>query len=122
MPKYRMTLDALEEPYTLPEPAAPEDDVEYPTLGILDSGIEPTDAIGPWIIEERWSPYPSAEQDHGHGTFVAGVAEYGDQPEHERWVDGDRIRLFDANVFPNENAVGQVFESEVVTNIEEALD
>ena len=122
MPRCRMSLDALSESYEEPEPLVPKEGTEYPKLGVLDSGIEPIEPLAPWLMEERRSSYPPEEQDHDHGTFVAGVAQYGDQFEHERWVGGEPMKLFDANVFPDENVMGGgVNESDVIANIEEVL-
>lgn len=122
MPRYRMTLDGLDDNYGLPEPTLPEEGAEYPSLGILDSGIEPIEHLAPWLAGERWSPYPEEEQDHSHGTFVAGVAQYGDQLEGTDWVGGLPSRIVDANVFPNEKLFpAGVPEDEVISNVEEAL-
>lgn len=122
MPKFRMTLDGSAGSYELPDAVYPQLGAEYPKLGILDSGIEPINHLEPWLAEQRWSPYPDQEQDHQHGTFVAGVALYGDRFEQSSWIDGLPSRLYDACVFPDERlyATG-VPEDEVIGNIEEAL-
>lgn len=121
MPRYEMTLDGLSLPYELPDIKTPEGE-EHPSLGILDSGVERIDHLAPWLMEERWSTYPDSEQDHEHGTFVAGVALYGDEFEREEWVDGLPAMVFDAAVFPNPKVVGSVRESEIISNIQEALE
>lgn len=122
MPRYRMTLDGMDNAFELPEPMLPDEGAEYPALGILDSGIEPIPHLAPWLPEPRWSPYPDAEQDHRHGTFVAGVAEYGDRLEHADWVDGLPLCICDANVFPDERLYPNgVPEDEIIANISEAL-
>ena len=120
MPRYEMTLDSLSLPNDIPDIKTLNGE-EYPTLGVLDSGIERIDHLAPWLIENQWSTYPDSEQDRAHGTFVAGVALYGDEFEHEAWVDGLPAKLFDATVFPNPKVVGNVKESEVISNIQEAL-
>lgn len=123
MPKFRMTLDGLSNAYELPDIASPVEGEEYPTLGILDSGVEPIPHIAPWLAGPRWSPYPIQEQNHGHGTFVAGVALYGDQLEKAEWVGGTQPRIIDANVFPDDRLYPSgVSEDEIIGNIEEALD
>ena len=123
MLKFRMTLDGLSDAYELPDIASPVEGEEYPTLGILDSGVEPIPHIAPWLAGPRWSPYPIQEQNHGHGTFVAGVALYGDQLEKAEWVGGTQPRIIDANVFPDDRLyLSGVSEDEIISNIEEALD
>ena len=121
MPRYEMTLDGLNVPYEVPDVKEPDGE-EHPSLGILDSGVETIGHLAPWLMEERWSTYPDNEQDHGHGTFVAGVALYGDEFEQEDWIDGQPAMIFDAAVFPDPDVVGTVRESEIISNIKEALE
>lgn len=121
MPRYEMVLDGLAVPYDLPDVKLPDESGEYPSLGILDSGIEPIEHLSPWLMEDRWSNYPSNEIDASHGTFVAGIAQYGDEFEWADWVGGMPARLFDAAVFPDQKVIDVVKESEIISNIREAL-
>ena len=34
--------------------------------------------LSPWLSDDRWTVYPESEITPSHGTFVAGVALYGD--------------------------------------------
>ncbi len=51
----------------------PERGVEYPVVGVIDTGVDPANALlAPWIVA-REEYVPIAERDYGHGTFVAGL-------------------------------------------------
>lgn len=52
---------------------APEDGIDYPTVGIFDSGVCPNNTfLGPWI-EARESYVPPGQENYEHGTMVAGL-------------------------------------------------
>lgn len=116
MPKLKATLDMLDAP-GVPAPATPVDGEVYPVLGILDSGVAANAHIGPWLKGGRWSPYIEEDLDPSHGTFVAGVALYGDEMEGEAWVGGARPLVVDASVFPAEG----VDEDELIDSIDRAM-
>ncbi|MBC16250.1 MAG: hypothetical protein CL942_04270 [Desulfovibrio sp.] len=51
----------------------PEQGVDYPIVGIVDSGINPNDPyLAPWVIG-RETYIPTGLQNNSHGTFVAGL-------------------------------------------------
>ena len=55
----------------------PRTDIEYPIIGIVDSGTSLTDALlSPWRVA-REAYVPQSEQDNGHGSFVAGLIAHG---------------------------------------------
>lgn len=118
MPKYVVSLDLLknEAPVDVLRPLSK---IRYETLGILDNGIAPIPHLTPWISEERWTVYPESEINPTHGTFVAGVALYGDVCEGKEWVGHNGIKLFDAAIFPN-NSSG-LDEDELIANIRDAI-
>ena len=118
MPKYAVSLDCIDEQTSIDvmNPAAGQ---RYETLGILDNGIEPIPHLEPWIDSERWTVYPESAISPTHGTFVAGVALYGDICEGEDWVNHGGVKLFDAAVFPNESE--SLEEDELIANIREAI-
>lgn len=118
MPKYVISLDSIQddEPIDIVKPINEE---RYETLGILDTGISAIPHLKPWIADERWTVYPDSEIDSTHGTFVAGVALYGDACEGKNWVGHNGIKLFDATVFPN--TPDGIDEDELIENIKEAI-
>lgn len=119
MPKYVISLDFLEEDDDIPI-KKPDSEKNYMTIGILDNGIETIPHLKPWIDIERWSPYPESSINPTHGTFVAGIALYGDECEGKGWVGHKGIKLFDAAVFPDTSKEG-LDEDELIANIKEAV-
>lgn len=119
MPKYVVGLDFLEETSNIPI-KKPEDGKSYLTIGILDNGIEPIANLKPWMDIARWSPYPENSINPTHGTFVAGIALYGDECEGKSWVGHKGIKLFDATIFPDTSKEG-LDEDELIANIKEAI-
>lgn len=119
MPKYVISLDFLEEDDDIPI-KKPDSEKNYMTIGILDNGIETIPHLKPWIDIERWSPYPESSINPTHGTFVAGIALYGDECEGKGWVGHKGIKLFDAAVFPD-TSKERLDEDELIANIKEAV-
>ena len=119
MPKYVISLDFLEEDDDIPIKKS-DSEKNYMTIGILDNGIETIPHLKPWIDIERWSPYPESSINPAHGTFVAGIALYGDECEGKGWVGHKGIKLFDAAVFPDTSKEG-LDEDELIANIKEAV-
>ena len=119
MPKYTVSLDFVDNDQEIPI-KMPENGKNYLTIGILDNGIAPIPNLKPWMENDRWSPYPTDSINPTHGTFVAGVALYGDECQGENWVGHKGIKLFDAAIFPDTNKEG-LDEDELIENIKEAV-
>lgn len=119
MPKYSVRLD-MEEDGGMISVSHPKEGKKYETIGILDNGIADIPHLKPWLIEERYSAYPEQYMKKNHGTFVSGVAVYGDRLENQEWVGTDGLRLFDACVFPDTDKEG-IEEDELIRNIQEAV-
>lgn len=118
MPKYVVSLDSIQEEaaITVMNPTVGH---RYETLGILDNGVAAIPHLAPWIDGKRWTVYPESSITPTHGTFVAGVALYGDICERREWVGHGGIKLFDATIFPNEKE--PLEEDELIANIREAI-
>ncbi len=119
MPKYAVSLDSLEDKNDIPIKVL-ENNKNYVTIGILDNGIADIPHLKSWIDIERWSPYPKTSINPTHGTFVAGIALYGDELEDKEWIKHKGIKLFDATVFPDTSKEG-LDEDELIENIKEAI-
>ena len=119
MPRYSLALDFLPSEDSI-KIKKPLEGVNYAIVGILDSGISRISYLEPWLEKDKWSVYPPSSIDNEHGTFVAGVALYGDDCENKNWVGHSGIRLFDATVFPDTNKEG-LEEDELISNIREAI-
>ena len=119
MPKYTISLDFLEASETV-DIQYPKEGYEYVTVGILDNGIARIPHLAPWMQDERWTVYPESNITPSHGTFVAGVALYGDSCENKNWIGHNGIKLFDAAVFPDTTKEG-LEEDDLIQNIKEAI-
>jgi hypothetical protein len=114
--RYKATLDSLSEEKPLKK-IVPEDEKEYPIIGVLDSGISNTNPyLAPWIKGQR-SPYLESELNKSHGTFVAGILVYGDLLEDNIDTLSEPCYLFDAAVFPAEG----IDEDDLIRNIQEIV-
>ena len=100
-----------------PRPIPRDPERDYPTLGILDSGVAITDSLNDWVVA-RTSNYPPEARNELHGTMVASAALYADRFAGEGWTGvKDGINIVDAQVVSN----GRVSEDELLDNIEEAV-
>ncbi len=119
MPKYTLSLDFVNYSNDV-STIYPEDGKRYETLGILDNGIANIPQLQPWIENNRWTIYPENVISATHGTFVAGVALYGDILEQKDWVGHNGIKLFDATIFPDTEKES-IDEDDLIANIQEAI-
>ncbi len=86
------------ENFTIP---SPEHKGSYPKLCIVDGGV--SDIYGDWI-EERWGLISNADKDENHGTFIAGLAIFGQQLNGNaicREIDG--CKIIDLDILPRED-------------------
>jgi len=96
----------------------PSSEYEYPIVGIVDSGIEPTNShLAPWIAgrEEYVAP---GDRDHDHGTFVAGLAVHAQRLNRHPMFSDTSSRLLDILAMP---ANGRISEDELLSILEDAL-
>jgi len=103
---------------TLPRP---EPGVQYPIIGIIDSGIKRGhEFLEPWLYK-REVYVPDAYQDNYHGTFVAGVIQYGHilNNFNQRQTN---YRFLDIVALPNNNPVNGPVDSLSEDNFIEILN
>lgn len=61
----------------------PDPEVDYPVVGVIDSGTTPGDPqLEPWIVS-RETYVSVADQDNRHGNFVAGLIAQGKRLNHD---------------------------------------
>ncbi len=119
MPQHTLFLDFLDQSCCVPT-KYPVEGRRYETLGVLDNGIANIPQLQPWIDGKRWSVYPEDFISPTHGTFVSGVALYGDDLEEKPWIGHNGIKLFDATIFPDTDKE-QLDEDNLIANIQEAV-
>ena len=73
-----VTLDTLTSPTTIVA-KAPIEGIEYPVVGILDTGIADNPYLSAWKTADSFTSYPDQYKDPSHGSFVSGIIEYGDE-------------------------------------------
>jgi hypothetical protein len=92
---------------------------DYPTIGILDSGIEPIDHLREWIDPRSYLGVAPEDLDRRHGTGVASIVLYGDELQGKSWVGHGAYKLLDATVFPRRGKA--LTEGELINRIKEAI-
>ncbi len=61
----------------------PNENVEYPIVGVIDSGVDPTNLLlSPWIAG-REEYVPVDQRNYEHGTFVAGLIVHSRTLNHD---------------------------------------
>jgi len=82
---------------TLPMPV---DGEEYPIIGVIDSGIMPEHKyLEPWVFRREFY-VPEEYRNYEHGTFVAGIIEYGDILNDGKQMQS-QYKLLDVIAIPN---------------------
>ncbi len=119
MPKYRVETDVLETDQNV-EIKTPEVGVEYPIVGVLDSGVAKNVYLSPWLLNEKFSSYPDDLIDTMHGSCVSSIILYGDQLQGKNLTGNTGCKIFDATVFPDQKKES-IDEDELVANIREAI-
>ncbi len=98
---------------------SPDENTDYPVVGILDGGVSEIEHLSPWIIGHS-GPYPEEYLDKNHGTFIGGVIAYGDKLEKREITGVNGIKIYDAVVMPDTNKE-TLEEDDFIENIREAV-
>lgn len=115
MPTYDITFDELIEDIAIPI-KRPKAGVNYPIVGVLDTGIASIPHLQPWLHSENITYYTDDYVDKGHGTFVAGVLLYGDELEGKEYTGLEGCKLLEAIVMPDTQKQ-QITEDELIQQI-----
>ncbi len=97
----------------------PEEGIDYFKVGVFDEGISDIDHLKPWK-EGTFVAFGSDEFDKSHGTFVAGIINYGDILENKDWTGTKPFKITEAVIFPNGN-FGYIDEPMMVEFMREAV-
>lgn len=120
MPTVGVGLDELDTEEVEFRRKTPADDIDYVTVGVLDSGIEAVEHLRPWLLDDHFSVYPEVDMDRTHGTASASILLYGDELEGRQWTRAGAFKLLDAAVFPKKNI--RVDEDDLIDNIRRAIE
>lgn len=110
-------LDALSDEEIIPT-KSPEDGVEYPSVGVLDTGIAAIGHLSPWMLEEEHTNYPEEYVDRSHGTAVASIIMYSDELNGTSISSTSGVNLFSALVYPKQG----IFSEDLIDNVREAVE
>jgi len=97
----------------------PERGIDYYKIGVFDQGISNIEHLKDWK-EKSYISFPEGEYDNIHGTFVAGILNYGDALEGKDWTGTKPFKITEAIVLPNEN-FGKFDEVMLVEFMREAI-
>lgn len=110
----------------VPEFPLPVAGVEYPIVGLVDSGVDAGCApLAAWQFG-REDYVATAETNTSHGTFVAGILVFGEPLNGPDIADtGGPVRFLDVTVLPNGNPsrgpVGSLSEPELVSMLQSVI-
>ena len=98
----------------------PDDNIDYPIIGVVDSGISPSNKyLSPWIYDTI-SYVPNEYQDNSHGTFVAGMILYGNEINNFG-MNVDKCKLLNVIVIPSEKSNIILTEDDFMIYLEDAI-
>ena len=95
----------------------PEENKDYVTLGVIDNGIAHIKHLDPWIKRVH-TRFLREETSTTHGTFVSGIALYGDKLENREIVKNEPFYLLDATVL----SATTIEEDDLLKNIALAVE
>lgn len=94
----------------------PEEKKDYITLGVIDNGIAHIKYLAPWIKRVH-TRFFKEDTSTTHGTFVSGIALYGDKLENREIVKNEGFYLLDATVL----SATTIEEDDLLKNIISAV-
>jgi serine protease AprX len=99
----------------------PYEDVEYPLVGIIDTGTDPNNAhLQAWVAARDESEVPSIDQDNTHGSLVAGLIVNGRALNHDHvGFPTGRAKIVDFVALPSS---GRATEDDLVELLRHAFE
>lgn len=99
----------------------PDPDEEYPTVGVIDSGTDPSNPLlQAWVDVRDETLVPRADQDNRHGSLVAGMIINGKALNHNHGgFPSGRAKVVDVVAFPGS---GTVTEEDLLEAIRHAFE
>ena len=97
----------------------PEEGVDYCKIGVFDEGISDIPQLKEWK-DGSYVAFGIDEYDKAHGTFVAGIINYGDELEGKNWTGTKPFKITEAVIYPNDR-FGYIDETMMVEHMREAV-
>ena len=96
----------------------PQEGIEYPIVGVLDSGVEAIEYMNPWLLDEdNVADLLLDDIDKTHGTAVAGIINYGDFLENKNLTKCGPCKIQSCII----NGSPRIYENELVMYIQRAV-
>jgi hypothetical protein len=118
VPVIRLTKNDLVVNETI-EIKTPEEGVDYYKVGVFDEGISDIEHLKQWK-NGSYVAFGTNEYDKAHGTFVAGILNYGDVLEGKDWTGTKPFKITEAVMFPNDK-FGYIDEPMMVEFMRDAV-
>ena len=115
-----MDLDAFDDE-SIPVVKAPKAGMVYPTIGVLDSGINKNAYLSPWILSESEEYYEDSLLDKSHGSMVASVLEYSDELNGTDYLSTDGVMMLEAAIAPDLRRE-TVYPEDLIDNVRDAIE
>ena len=97
----------------------PDDNIDYPIVGVIDSGTNQNNALlSPWILS-RENYVPDEMRDYDHGSFVSGLIANAKNLNHsDNRFPASQAKIIDVCAIPS---YGGVSELELMAILEEVI-
>lgn len=120
---YKTNPARVEEPDDVPV-FLPSPGVEYPYVGVVDTGIRESHShLGKWVVAREQFVLDN-EKNCNHGAFVGGIVTYGERMKGNI-SPHDGVSLIDVCAIPNDDPkygeVGQLTEDELIEILNEVI-
>lgn len=90
---------------------------EYPTIGLLDSGVEINPITKDWVIQGEGALYADRELNKGHGTYIASLLIHGNKLNNNDDTTFEGCKIIDVPIVPKYPISGP----QLIKNIETAI-
>lgn len=97
----------------------PEEGIDYFKIGVFDEGISDIDHLKDWKSGSYYA-FGEDEFNKSHGTFVAGIINYGDTLEGKSWTGTKPFKITEAVIMPNDK-YGYIDEPMMVEFMKKAI-
>ena len=118
VPLFKLTKSDIIEDGEI-EVKIPQEGNEYFRVGIFDEGVSDIDHLKQWK-DGSYIAFALDEYDQSHGTFIAGILNYGDELEGNEWTGTKPFKITEAVIFPNAK-FGYIDEPMMIEFMREAI-
>ncbi|MBL0102419.1 MAG: S8 family peptidase [Bacteroidetes bacterium] len=118
MPTFKLTKESLPATSTV-KIKKPESGAEYFKVGVFDEATSDIPHLKDWK-DGSFKAFDDGFFDNEHGTFIAGIINYGDDLEGKDWTGTKPFKITEGIIFPNAK-YGYIGEYELVAFMREAI-